>query len=207
MEDILSTPVLVLNKYFSAIDTTTVKEALTKLWAGAVEAVVVSDAGAYESYGFHAWAELSAYRELFEDVEMINTPQLELMVPRVIRTVHYDRMQTKKLQPTRRNIYDRDAHTCQYCNKRRPIQELNLDHVIPQCQGGRSTWLNLVCACIRCNSKKGGRTPKEAGMTLRRAPFMPSVSYKIGIPAGARRHYKSWQSFVDFQYWNTPLDE
>src|SRR5579872_2671972 len=132
MTDILNTPVLVLNKHYVPIDTTTVKDAFVKLWGDIAEAVIVTEQGAYESYDFKSWSDLTAYREMFEEAEFISTPSIELMVPRVVRTIHYDRMSQKKLQPSRRNIYDRDAYTCQYCGKRKPTKELNLDHVIPQ---------------------------------------------------------------------------
>ena len=61
-----------------------------------------------------------------------------------------------------RGILRRDDHTCQYCHGR----ATTVDHVIPRCQGGKSTWGNMVAACKVCNSTKGGRTPKEAGMVL-----------------------------------------
>lgn len=62
-------------------------------------------------------------------------------------------------------IHRRDGHVCQYqgCNRR----STTVDHVIPRCQGGRTTWGNLVACCKICNTKKGGRTPEEAGMTLK----------------------------------------
>lgn len=48
-----------------------------------------------------------------------------------------------------------------------------MDHIVPRCQGGRSEWENCIAACRKCNSDKGGRTPEQAGMTLRWKPFTP----------------------------------
>jgi hypothetical protein len=65
------------------------------------------------------------------------------------------------------SIFRRDAHRCQYlgCTRR----ATTVDHVIPRCQGGPSTWGNLVACCRECNARKGGRTPEQAGMRLRSA--------------------------------------
>ena len=76
---------------------------------------------------------------------------------------------TYKAGPSRRNIFLRDDYTCQYCGIKNP-DKLTLDHVKPKWQGGKDTWENLVCACFKCNSKKGGRTPEEANMTLLNQP-------------------------------------
>jgi 5-methylcytosine-specific restriction endonuclease McrA len=76
---------------------------------------------------------------------------------------------TYKAGPSRRNIFLRDDYTCQYCGIKNP-DKLTLDHVKPKWRGGKDTWENLVCACFKCNSKKGGRTPEEANMPLLNQP-------------------------------------
>jgi len=64
----------------------------------------------------------------------------------------------------RRAVLARDDYICRYCGRR--AQTLDVDHIVPVKQGGRSTFDNLVTACAKCNRSKGGRTPEEAGMTL-----------------------------------------
>ena len=208
MTDILDSNVLVLNKAYTPISLTTVRDAICTLWSGHAEVVFVNDQGAYEGYDFHSWADISAYKELFEgrELDWIHTPSKTLIVPRVIRTLHYDKVQAQTLKPTRKNIYDRDGNTCQYCNKKRTPKELNLDHVVPLCQGGRGTWTNLVCTCIPCNSKKGGHRPEEVGMKLIRKPVAPPPHFELKLSRGVKV-YKDWDSFVSFVYWNTPLEE
>lgn len=49
---------------------------------------------------------------------------------------------------------------CFYCGS---SVDLTLDHVLPRIQGGSDEARNLVPACRRCNSAKGGRTPEEWG--------------------------------------------
>ncbi len=77
--------------------------------------------------------------------------------------------------PTRAAVYARDQGRCAYCGVSLPLSAATLDHVVPQSQGGRSTWENLVTCCRRCNQRKGGRTPAEARMPLRVQPGPPRV--------------------------------
>ena len=67
------------------------------------------------------------------------------------------------------SVFKRDAYRCQYCN----AKGTTLDHVQPRCQGGLSTWTNLVACCLSCNQRKGGRTPEQAGMKLLRPVHGP----------------------------------
>lgn len=70
-----------------------------------------------------------------------------------------------------RRVMKRDHYLCQYegCHNRADT----IDHIVPLCQGGRTTWQNLVACCLACNQSKGGRTPEQAGMSLKRVPLGP----------------------------------
>ena len=110
---------------------------------------------------------------------------------------------------SRFNIFARDGNTCQYCHKKLPRTELNLDHVIPRSRGGMSTWENIVCSCHHCNRRKGGRTPDEAGMHLFRRPRRPEWT-PFSSEMFSLRRYREWMpslSQVDSAYWNTELIE
>lgn len=204
---VLDSKVLVLNKVYNPIRTITVKEAFCKIFTEAAEIITIED-GQYASYDFASWAEVSEYKALFDntDEDWINTTSLRLAVPRVIRLLKYDRSPKLEVCLTRKNIYERDAYTCQYCNKVFPVEKLNLDHVIPRSRGGTNTWENLVCSCIECNRKKKARTPKEAGMHLLSVPYKPKSLSTFKVPQTPKR-YKDWDSFVSYQYWNTELKE
>ena len=110
------------------------------------------------------------------------------------------------MNSNRFRLFFRDRNRCQFCGGNFAQRELNLDHVVPLSRGGASTWDNVVCACVACNSRKGNRTPSEAGMTLIRAPRRPA-----GLPApragwiGPR--YAEWRTFLDEAYWNVELSE
>ncbi len=90
----------------------------------------------------------------------------------LVRYVHtrwvYER--TGRVPYSKAALMRRDRHRCGYCGR----AATTVDHVQPRCQGGRTEWLNLVAACVDCNAGKAGRTPKEAGLTLRLTPFVPT---------------------------------
>ena len=71
-------------------------------------------------------------------------------------------------------LFARDANLCMYCGDEFPRHSLTRDHVVPVSRGGRDVWENVVCACHACNSRKGGRTPQQAGMPLLAVPYRPS---------------------------------
>ena len=92
--------------------------------------------------------------------------------PVIIRLLRYIRHYTRQLRANRNRIYKRDGYQCIYCGSHR---HLTLDHVIPKSRGGLNTWTNLVTSCQKCNLKKADRTPEEARMKLRHAPFAPTL--------------------------------
>ena len=81
----------------------------------------------------------------------------------------------KTRKPNRKNIFIRDDGKCQYCNKTLTYNKSTVDHVVPKSKAGRDTWENLVLCCTHCNTKKGNRTPSEAGLSLRALPRKPPV--------------------------------
>ncbi|MCG8511991.1 MAG: HNH endonuclease [Rhodospirillales bacterium] len=200
----LDAPVLVLNKDWRPLQLTTGANALAELFAGKVEAVDTD----YAVYDFASWAELSRMKDTFEPDAprtVVRTVREEILVPAIIRLLRMNRSHKRCVRLSRRNIYLRDNYTCQYTGKRLPASELNLDHVIPQSRGGRSTWDNLVCCSVEVNSLKGNRTPVEAGLALIRQPRKPEP-HEIALRAIRVRH-PSWEAFVSEAYWNVELED
>lgn len=199
MEAILQSDVLVLNRLFQPIHVTSVRRAVAQMYEGVARAVD----GEYRTFDFDSWTELSARHPAGEH---IRTPRLRLLVPRVIVLVSYELMPRTRVRFSRMNIYARDNSTCQYCGRRMPRTELNLDHVVPRSRGGLTSWDNVVCSCVPCNLRKGGRTPEEARMRLLRAPKRPKWSPVFRAPV--RRFYVEWAPFLteaDVAYWNAEL--
>ena len=71
-------------------------------------------------------------------------------------------------------LFARDGNLCLYCGQEFSRHTLTRDHVVPTSRGGRDIWENVVSACFHCNSRKGGRTPQQAGMPLLAVPYRPS---------------------------------
>jgi 5-methylcytosine-specific restriction endonuclease McrA len=136
----------------------------------------------------------------------IRAVSISFKLPSVIRLLRYIKIKRRfdYVPFSRANIYARDDHQCQYCGDGFPTSELTFDHVIPVAQGGRKDWENIVSCCVSCNRKKGGRTPAEAGMHLRRAPKRPASAPAIRITVGLRNAPESWR---DYLYWNVELDD
>jgi 5-methylcytosine-specific restriction endonuclease McrA len=202
----LDSSVLVLNKLFMAIHIISVRRAFCLLAKELAEVVSLED-GQYATYDFETWREVSEYRAKNfrkEDDDWVRTTSSPIQVPRIIRLIGYDRLPRQTVKFNRRNIFARDNNQCQYCGKKFPTSELSLDHVIPRSQGGQTTWENIVCACVACNVRKGGRTPREASMALIRKPEKPKRSPLLNLKL-TNSKYQSWRSFLDSAYWSVEL--
>ena len=127
-------------------------------------------------------------------------------LPSVIRLLRYIKIRRRfdYVPFSRANIYARDDHSCQYCGDSYSTNELTFDHVVPVAQGGRKDWENIVTCCMSCNRRKGGRTPAEAGMHLRKMPRRPDRAPALRITVGIRNAPESWR---DYLYWNVELDD
>ena len=203
---VLDSSVLVLNRFYLAIRVVSVRRAMGYLSKQAADVVFVEN-DRWATYDFDSWLELSKMRDLFPpdaETAWVRTVSLEIRVPRVIRLLGYDRLPRQQVKFNRRNVFARDANRCQYCNRRFPTSELTLDHVVPRSRGGGTTWDNLVCACVACNSRKGGRSPREAGLKLVRKPERPKRNPLLQLTLGSPR-YKSWRQFVSDAYWDVEL--
>jgi len=203
----LNEKVLVLNKLYAAIRVVSARRAFVFLVKDAAEVISVEN-GRYVNYDFSSWAEVAGLQHAMEREKhaWIRTPQTVIAVPRIIRLFGYDRMPRRDVRLTRRNIYARDLNRCQYCGKRHAIKDLTLDHVVPRVQGGQNTWANLVCACVGCNTRKGGRTPSQARMKLIREPYKPRRNPAVEVRL-SRMTYESWKAFLDEAYWTVELRE
>jgi 5-methylcytosine-specific restriction endonuclease McrA len=204
----LDASVLVLNKLFMAVHVISVRRAFVLLCKELAEVVSQED-GQYATYDFQSWREISEYRlKTFqycaEEDDWVRTASTQIQVPRVIRLLDYEKVPRHAVKFNRRNIFARDNNQCQFCGKRFPTTELSLDHVVPRSQGGVSSWENIVCACIDCNVRKGGRTPKQAHMSLIRKPEKPKRSPLLNLKLTSKK-YHSWKTFLDNAYWSVEL--
>lgn len=203
----LDEKVLVLNRMYAAIRVVSARRAFTLLCKEIAE-VIAFDDGKYLNYDFASWAEIAEFQKQFErdQHDWVRTARIEIAVPKIIRLLGYDRFPKQQVKLNRRNLYARDSNRCQYCGRHFSTKELTLDHVIPRVQGGEHTWENLVCACVKCNAKKGGRTPQQAHMHLVRRPVRPKRNPSIVLRLGSPK-YQSWKAFLDEAYWTVELKD
>ena len=144
-----------------------------------------------------------AFRLLFgEKAEVIEYDHHEIRTareifraPSVIRLQYLIKRPRPRVKLSRREIFSRDHHTCQYCG--RQTHDLTLDHVVPRHRGGGHTWENLVAACRPCNHRKGGKTLEETRMRLTRPPFEPrSDLYSLFTPYLADPRNEPWRTYL-----------
>jgi 5-methylcytosine-specific restriction endonuclease McrA len=138
----------------------------------------------------------------------IRSASREWAVPSVLRFVKTVVRDRKAIKFSRENIWLRDGCKCQYCGCRVELADYTYDHVIPRAQGGTTVWNNVVAACVPCNQKKGGRTPRQAGMHLLTEPVKPTK-----LPEGGRMRFTwhpgmpgSWKNYMrNTTYWKDEL--
>ena len=109
--------------------------------------------------------------------EMIHSVSCCIPMPSVVRLGRLIQAPRKRILLNRRNVIKRDDHQCQYCGTTEG--SVTVDHVLPKDRGGQDTWENLVCACVKCNTIKRNRTPREAGMVLLKKPRKPGYLFFI----------------------------
>ena len=129
------------------------------------------------------------------DHHEVVTVRVTYRAPSVIRLQHHIRRPRPRVRLSRREVFARDSHMCQYCG--RQSVELTLDHVIPRHRGGGHSWDNLVAACKACNHRKGGRFLDEARMRLMRPPFEPRCDvYTLFTPYLSDPRNEAWRDYL-----------
>ncbi|MEO3413972.1 HNH endonuclease [Roseovarius sp. CAU 1744] len=130
----------------------------------------------------------------------VRSPSTVIRIPSVIVLKDYVKPQ-KRVAFTRFNLFLRDEFQCQYCGAR---GDLTFDHVVPRADGGVTSWENVVAACSPCNLKKGAKSLRRAGMSLRKPPRAPGAEQlrNQGRKFPPNHLHESW---LDFLYWDAEL--
>lgn len=199
---VLSREVLVLNKGWQAIGIVSLERAIIMLFSeykdGTPKAKIIDPAHDFQQYTWEDWSRVKPK----DNEDFIRTANSTFKIPEVILLSNYDRLPQQKSNFSRRTLFRRDNFQCQYCLKKPGNNELTLDHIVPRSRGGRTTWENVVCACVDCNAFKANRTPTEAGMQLRTTPKKPVLSI---CPRNAKK-CNSWKHFISTVYWEVELE-
>ena len=185
---------LVLNRLWQAVNVVGVERAFSLLSLDHAQVIYAED-GSFQVFDGPSWFEHCKKLEQIPGNRVINTVNQKVAVPSVLLLRSYGRTLMQEIKFNRQNLLERDNHRCQYCGKNLPPKELNMDHVIPRDRGGGTSWENVVISCIRCNSKKSNRLPKEAGMRLlkepKKPPCRPFMTSLYGKPM-----VKTWAHFL-----------
>lgn len=192
----LHASVLVLNRFYLAVHVVSVRRAFGLLYQEHAEVLDLDD-GQYTNYDFATWLEFSELRGEAKRPadEWIRSVRFEILVPRIIRLLKFDKVPQYSTRFSRKNLFARDNNQCQYCSRVLPASQLSIDHVRPRSQDGQTTWENVVACCLKCNTKKGGRTPQQARMNLIRPPRKPAGN-PLFLDKLSNPKYATWQAFV-----------
>jgi 5-methylcytosine-specific restriction endonuclease McrA len=210
MTSLIDAPTLVLNKSLDAICIEPFKETLSKVFSD--RAKFVDD----ETFQHLTWQEwFDQFSIPVEDegdygYQWINVTKFKVRLPRIIVLTEYNKTPHTRIRLTRRNLLIRDGYRCQYTNKKVSSRTGTIDHIMPKCRGGLTTWANCVISTFEVNVKKGGRTPKEAGLRLLNPPKEPRWSPLYAYADQERP--EEWKNFVrtdqwnEFGYWDVELE-
>jgi len=165
----INLPVLVLNQSYEPLNVCRVRRAVVLIQHGKAE-MLENGAG------------------------FIHAASQDFPLPSVIRLASLIKRPRPQRKLTRLEIFHRDHYACQYCGKQ--TGQLTLDHVIPRYRNGEHAWENVVSACISCNRRKAGKTPKEAGMKLIHQPAPPRGDAYFYIPYRYRQSQSQWRKYL-----------
>ena len=145
-----------------------------------------------------AW--LDRVQIIAEYDDIVRSPSTEIRIPSVVVLKDYVKPRNT-VAFTRFNLFLRDEFSCQYCGS---LGDLTFDHIVPRKNGGVTSWENVVAACSSCNLKKGSRSLKQSGLTLRKRVGIPKADElrNIGRKFPPNHLHDSW---VDFLYWDAEL--
>jgi len=122
---------------------------------------------------------------------IIHSEKISFILPTIVKLNNYVKIKNRNISLTRKNIFKRDNHQCQYCGKNNI--PLTLDHVLPKQKGGSDSWDNLVTACTKCNTNKGGKFLNETQMHLIKIPKRPN--YLIYLQCYVNDN-ESWKPYL-----------
>jgi 5-methylcytosine-specific restriction endonuclease McrA len=193
----LTYKVLVLNRLWQAVNIVGVQRAFCLLLQDHAQVIHTGD-GSFQVMDSAAWLEHSELDAPGDSDAYVQTVRLRVRVPKVLLLRNYDQLPVKEVRFTRDNLFERDHYRCQYCGNHFPDHQLNMDHVIPRAKGGRTSWENIVTACIPCNTRKADRLPHQASMHLMKKPerprFRPFISSLIDQTYDA-----DWEHFIQLK--------
>jgi 5-methylcytosine-specific restriction endonuclease McrA len=131
---------------------------------------------------------------------VIDTQGREHVRPAVVQLPKYVKRSNRKVTFSKRSIFLRDKYRCAYCGSRAghevKFEDLNIDHIDPKFNGGKSSWENCITSCRSCNHRKANRTPKQAGMDLIFHPYQPSYQHLPVVSEYTQNFPDEWEEYI-----------
>jgi 5-methylcytosine-specific restriction endonuclease McrA len=187
---VLEQQVLVLNRQWQAINVITVQAALSMMAADAATGMDFSD-GNFVPVKWSDWLNLPVRA----GDDCVSTPSRRVRAPRVIIAVKFNKVPLKRPPLTMRHLRERDGGRCAYTERLLKPEECSMEHVVPRSKGGTTEWKNVVLADKRINNFRGNRSLKEAGLTLKIQPTVPTAK-PFHESLRSRLKFPEWEFFV-----------
>lgn len=189
------TQTLILNQYYRPHEIVDWKDAVTRMFAGKLEVIVQYD----EVIAHIDRQTLSTFKELRVALRQVigtDVESFDMKVPAVVVLRRKLSKVKSGIKFSKINVCLRDNFTCQYCNTKLPMSQLNYDHVIPRSKGGKTVWENIVMSCYKCNDEKGNQHLSESGMKLLAVPTKPRVLPMNEPYIDIRKAPPEWEPYI-----------
>jgi 5-methylcytosine-specific restriction endonuclease McrA len=192
----MSTQTLILTQGYRPHDIVDWKDAVVRMFSGKIEVVAQYDE-ILTVIGRNHLATFPELRRALRQVIGTDTESITIKVPAVAVLRHKVRSFKTGTKYSKKNVCLRDQFKCQYCGNQLPLSQLEVEHVVPRDQGGKTNWTNIVMACTKCNSFKANRTPEQAGMVLLSVPVQPKTLPLSGPTIDVDQAPKEWLPFLE----------
>ncbi len=183
--------VLILNKHWIPINTTTARHSFALMYSENAKGIMIEE-DKVVPLEWNEWVSLN----LNETDRKIKTVTGFIKIPTVIVLNYYDKIPKQTIKFTQKSLWERDNFTCQYTGKKVTRTNGNIDHVIPKSQGGKTSWENCVIAHKEINALKADRTPEQAGLKLLKKPSAPRIM-PVSFYIRNKEEVKDWELFLN----------
>ena len=188
---IIKHSVLILNKYWIPINTTTPKHSFALMFSDNAKAILIEE-DKVVPLDWNDWVNVNPS----EKDRKIKTVRGYIKIPSIIVLNYYDKIPRQTIKFTQKSLWERDNFTCQYTGKKVNKTNGNIDHIIPKAQGGKTSWENCVIAHKEINAIKADRTPEQAGLKLLKKPSAPKLM-PVSFYIRNKEDIEDWNLFLN----------
>ena len=168
---------LLLNNDYTPLNFVSPLRALTLLFRGSAEVVIVDGPSLWDL----------TYSTATKEFKAPATLRLKRRVPKIDVPPRF----------RRKALFNRDNWQCQYCGVSLDDDTVTIDHIVPKMNGGIRSWNNCVTACKVCNIKKGSKSLVDSGMKLKKKPITPKSYHFWDIRKKNFEWHNDWYHFLN----------